>query len=340
MNLFRLARLFETKYGLKSEAASPKETFDSVKRELKDAYSNYIDPKTFVKAYNILIILDSLGEIHARQITNLMKDLNEKIFNSTPQDMLTKVNGILAIIDSLQDKGHVTIRNSIRKHWAEVQRRVPSDNELKMALSKWEQVVNKKLASILHKQAEKLKVLAKSDEAIMGGPVKPMVMEPTAEEQFRFRFTPLAVHHRLDDPEIFNKVWDNSELKPRVIDLINKSENVKTKVFTDPEIMREVLTILRSRQRQQTNEGLFNAPEEVAQQRMNVLPPDEEWSRQMQEAKKLKQEDPNQGEDPIMRDEMHRRKLEERDRQIKEDRERHVRSEGSSRMEQILKRYQ
>ena len=340
MNLFRLARLFETKYGLKSEAASPKDTFDSVKRELRDAYNNYINPKTFVKAYNILIILDSLGEIHSRQITNLMKDLNEKIFDSTPQDMLTKVNGILAIIDSLQDKNHVTIRNSIRKHWAEVQRRVPSDNELKMALSKWEQVVNKKLASILHKQAEKLKVLAKSNEAIMGGPVKPIPMEPTAEEQFRFRFTPLAVHHRLDDPEIFNKVWDNPELKPRVIDLINKSENVKTKVFTDPEIMREVLTILRSRQRQQTNEGLFNAPEEVAQQRMNVLPPEEDWSRQMQEAKRLKQEEPDQ-EDPIIRDEMHKRRLEQdRLKQIEEDRERLMGSKSGSRMEQILKRYQ
>ena len=129
-------------------------------------------------------------------------------------------------------------------------------------------------------------------------------------------------------------------MKPKVIDLINNSENKKTKVVTDPDIMREVITILRARQQRKTNEGLFNAPEEVAQQRMNVLPPEEEWSRQMQESKRLKQEDPDQGEDPIMRDEMHRRKLEERQKQIEEDRERHVRKESNSRMEQILKRYQ
>lgn len=201
------------------------------------------------------------------------------------------------------------------------------------ALSKWEQVVNKKLANILHKQAVDLKKITGSSEEIMGGPVKPLPREPTAEEQFRFRFTPLAVHHHLDDAIIFNKIWDNPELKPRVIDLINNSENKKTKVITDPYIMREVLTILRSRQRQQTNEGLFNAPEEVAQQQMNVLPPEEEWSRQMQEAKRLKQEDPDQGEDPIMRDFEHKRREEQIEESLKN-------KYSNFRLEQILKRYQ
>jgi hypothetical protein len=254
--------------------------------------------------------------------------------------MLTKVNSILAIIDDLQQEDHVKIRNSIRKHWREVQRRVPTDNELKMALAKWGKVVDKILANILRTQAEKLKVLAKSDEAIMGGPVKPMVMEPTAEEQFRFRFTPLAVHHHLDDSVVFNRLWDDKDLKPKVIRLINKSEN-NSKIETDTDVMNAALAILAARSHRQTNEGLFNAPEQVAQQRMNELPGEEEWSRQMLEAKRLKNEEFGQEDDPIMRDEMHRRRLEERDRQIKEDRERHVRKEGNiSRIEQILKRYQ
>lgn len=339
MRIVRLADLLETKYDLISEAATPREMFGDIKRELTDAYNNYINQRTVVKAYNILPLLGNAGEINSRRLVALMSDLHKNMNDKTPSTLLTEVNGILAVIDELQQDGHRKIRDSIRQHWKEVNKRVPTENEEKIALSKWEQVVNKKLANILNKQAKELKKMSGSGEAIMGGAVKPMVMEPTKEEQNRFRYTPLAVHHRLDDGHIFSKIWDNPDLKPNLINLINKSENKNAIVKTDPEIMKEVLSILKGQQGKATNESLFEAPEEEAQQRMNVLPPEEEWSRQMQEAKRQKETEHQDPSEPG-RDDLYRRQLEESRKQIEEDRERHVRSEGSSRLEKILKRYQ
>lgn len=322
-----------------SEAATPREMFGDIKRELTDAYNNYINQRTVVKAYNILPLLGNAGEINSRRLVSLMGDLHKNIMDKTPSILLTEVNGILAVIDELQQDNHKKIRDSIRQHWREVNKRVPTENEEKMALSKWEQVVNKKLANILNKQAKELKKMTGSEEAIMGGAVSPMVREPTKQEQFMFRQTPLAVHHHLDDGHIFSKIWDNPELKPRLVHLINKAKSKDAVVKTDPEIMREVLSILKGQQGRVTNEGLFDVPEEEAQQRLNVLPPEEEWSRQMQEAKRQKEMEQPDTSEPG-RDDLYRRQLEESRKQIEEDRERHVRSEGSSRLEKILKRYQ
>jgi hypothetical protein len=340
MRIVRLADLFESKYDLKSEAATPREIYSDIKRELTDAYNNYINQRTAVKAYNIVPLLGNAGEINCRRIISLMKDVHENINDKTPSTLLREVNSVLAVISELQEDNHKKVRNSIRQHWIDVNRRVPTDNEMGMALSKWEQVVNKKLASILSKEAEKLKKISRSDETIMGRPTEPMVREPTKQEQFMFRQTPLASHHHVDDGDMFFKIWDNPELKPNLIRLINKSRYRHAPLETDHKIMREVLSILKAQRSKVTNENLFNVPEEEAKRQLSVLPPEEVWNRQMQEAKRLKQEEPDP-EDLLNRDDAHRRRLEqERLKQIEEDRERLVKSEGSSRLEKILKRYQ
>jgi len=50
-------------------------------------------------------------------------------------------------------------------------------------------------------------------------------------------------------------------------------------------------------ERMATNAPLFEAPEEQAQQQLNQLPPEEEWSKQMHERKKQKQEGVDEGEE-------------------------------------------
>lgn len=96
--------------------------------------------------------------------------------------------------------------------------------------------------------------------------------------------------------------------------------------------------------RKVTNEGLFDVPEEEAQRRLTVLPAEEEWSRQMQEAKQQKSlEDPGvlsqeQLDDLVQkRDQEHEQRSQEKQKKEEEERNR---DKFGSHLSRIMEKYQ
>jgi hypothetical protein len=94
-----------------------------------------------------------------------------------------------------------------------------------------------------------------------------------------------------------------------------------------------------------TNESFFEAGEDEAQEATRQLTdPAEQWSQQMQQKKEergIEQQEEAESEQAQQRiaPQVQQRDEEAKRRQIEEDRQRHIRSEGSSRLQQIMQRY-
>lgn len=313
MKTIRLAHLFELKYGLKSEASEDKRVI-AVRQAVLDAYNHYvnIDSRSLMPAYNILPLLAEHGEKFSKQIIALMEDLVNEIDTIDLHDLFSKIQNVLAVISELQDGKKVELRNSINDMF--VVRRESDRNRREMAKSKFENVVFKKLASILEKQAKTLNILLGKSDSILGGASEPAVKEPSKQDQNFFRMTPTAVAYHLDNQDVFNQVWTNPDFKRRITYLINSAKKRSgDNWFIDPSVAEETTSIMEAFKAMQTNQPLFDAPEEVAQQQMNALPAEEAWSKQMQQAKQqkqLEQEDPD-----------------------------YIRSEGMARLQSLMEKY-
>lgn len=347
MKTVRLARYYELKYSLVSEAVSDEDKrINLVRQELVDAYNHYIniDSRQLKPAYNIVPLLAESGEKYSKQLISLMENLVRDIDTKDLYEIFDKVQAILAFITELQGAKRSEVRNSI--HDMIPIRRDTDKNRREQAKSKFENVVFKKLASLLEKQAKSLNVMLGKSAPIAGGPTEPEVKEPTKEEQNMFRRTQLAVAHHLDHGPIFGQIWGYPDLKRRLIRLINKGKNRWLEVSTDPEIAAETAAIVEEFKRRQTNESYFDSNDP---QKHNFISPElkkerEEQQRLLEEAK---QEEWEKLQEVIrLRDEgWQRRQLEEqqeqlRQQELEEDRQRHLRSDGSSRLTKIMKRYQ
>lgn len=345
MRIVRLAQLFELKYNLKSEAASDDQKINDVKQALLDAYNNYVNIDKVKPAYNILPLLDQAGEQYSKQIIALFEDLINDIDTKDLHELFGKVNSLLAVISELQNENGKKVRDSI--HSIMPLRRETDKNRREMAKSKFENVVFKKIASILQKAGSTLSRMVGSANTLMGGPSEPQVKEPSKQEMYMFRFSPTARAYHLDNPEVFAKVWSDLSFKRRIIYLINSAKVRKVDFFSDPEVMKETTTIMEDFRRKETNEGYFEASEDSARQQTQAVPAEEAWNLQMQQSKQQKafeQEEetagalePAQVEALIQkRDEEHAKRQQQ---QLDADRERLIRSDGSFRLQQILKRY-
>jgi len=341
MKTFRLARYFELKYSFVSEASEQR--VNEVRQAIIDAYNHYvnIDSRGLKPAYNIIPLLAESGEKFSKQITALMEDLVNDIDTIDLHDLFSKIQNVLAVIDELQHGKKEEVRNSI--HDMFVMRRDTDKNRREVAKSKFENVVFKKLASILAKQAKALNVLLGKSNLIMGGPTEPEVKEPTKEEQNMFRRTQLAVANHLDDGPVFGQVWSQPDLKRRLIRLINKGKNRWAEISKDPEVIRETSAIIAELKRRQTNEGYFNAPEDVAKEMVQSPFVSPELKRERLQEKNLQEEAKTEEWEKLQeavrqRDEAHQRRQEE---QRKIDEEAELASKYSStHLEQIMKRYQ
>lgn len=282
-----------------------------------------------------------------------MEDLINDIDTIDLHDLFGKVQNVLAVIDELQHGKKAAVRSSI--HDMYVKRRDTDVNRREMAKSKFENVVFKRLASILKEAAKSLNILLGKTTEIIGGPTEPEVKEPTKEEQNMFRFTQLAVLHHLDKGPIFGQVWLQPDLKRRLIRLINKSKNRWTPLHLDPEVMKETSAIVAELNRRQTNEDYFDAGEDAAKEmgRPKFMPPGTTREQGAQQA--LKKEDKLEEEKRMhgglsrneyimkMYKEQEERQKEQalKEREIEEDRERLIKSEGKMDVliERLAKRY-
>jgi hypothetical protein len=167
--------------------------------------------------------------------------------------------------------------------------------------------------------------------------------------------------HHLDNPEIFGKLWLMPDLRRRLIRVMNRGKNRYATLHTDPEIMAETKAIMDEFNRRQTNEGYFEAGEDAAkemarpkwftptpeqkrkieEERMNAPAPmsdaeflkmhqDKALQQRLEDAKKYQQQTNPLN---IQNEEEKARK----EREIEEDRERLIRSEGE--MDVLIERF-
>lgn len=287
MRIVRLAQLLENKYNLRVMAGTKEDEqkIRDVRQEILDAFNNYFNPKTVKPAYNIVPLLAEQGEKYSRQLMALMEDLVNDVDTLDLYNLFSGIQNILAVISNLQEGERRVLRNSIDDAFP--LQRETDRNRRTMAKSKFENVVFKKVASLLKKLAEKLSRMLGKSLPMIGGPTEPEVKEPTKQEQFMFRQCPLAVAHHLDDPEVFAKVWGTPDLKRRLIRVMNRGKNRWAELHLDPEIMAETTAIMESLKRRQTNETYFEAGEdaakEMARPKWVTLTPEQRQQREEQQ---------------------------------------------------------
>ncbi len=345
-----MAQLYELKLSLQSQAAA-KDVMNDIKRDLIDAYKNYASARTARPAYNIMPLLAQKGEPNSKEIIARLKDIVDNLDTLSVSQMFNKVNGILAIISKLsEDENHKEIRNAIFRAWFPTleQKEVgqADKNQADMALSKFEQTVFKKFARHLEVQAKKLKGLGQIATPIAGGPSEPLPKALSKETYLMFMKTPEAAQYGLDDMDVMTKMLefpDTRYLVDRLINAIKRGHRPRV----GGEVLRATDEQKELKRKMQSNLGLLEASEEEFGRavKTEVLSPQEEWSKKMQQAKQHKsleqqEEEAAQKERLEMEPLIQKRDEEAKKREIEKDRERHIRSEGSLFPEGLLKRYQ
>ncbi len=357
MRIDRLAQLLEHKYNLGVVTAGTKEDeqkINDVRQEVLDAFNNYFNPKTVKPAYNIIPLLAEQGEKYSRQITALMEDLVNDVDSLDLYNLFQGIQNILAVVSNLQEGERKALRDSIDNAFP--LQRETDRNRRTMAKSKFENVVFKKLASILEKLSKRLNIMLGKSMSMVGGPTEPEVKEPTKQEQFMFRTCPLAVKHGLDNPETFAKIWLMPELRRKLIRVMNRGKNRWASLHTDPEIVAEVEAIMAEYKRNQTNEGYFEAGEDAAKEMARP-----KWVTVTPEMKKEREEQQRTAPTPLTDAEFVKKHQEmalqqrlqdakkyqeqtnplkiqeQKQKEIEEDRERHIRSEGK--MDVLIARF-
>jgi hypothetical protein len=194
--------------------------------------------------------------------------------------------------------------------------------------------------------------------SILGGAVDPKRKELSRQTLWFFiHGNYAAIKYGLDDEYVFNKLYDDLEVREKLTTLINAVS--RGKIPKDgPEVMaaaKEIKKIYDSRLI--NNTGFFEANEDEAKKQLDtdVLTPEEAFPVDMQKGKLEKKreieennpssETPEEAEfrlqkEILLRDQEHDERINKnKENMIEEDRDRHVRSEGSLLMRNFIKRY-
>lgn len=325
MRLVRLANLLALKYNFKSEAAL---TFTpEMKRELKQAFNNYVNADSPSITEPILQMLADSGEPVSSSIVSNMQDLIANLDHHY-QDKLTSI--MQNVVDAITPETKAEVLRFIdnnTKSATEAQR-----NHRKRLKSKFD-TVTRPLVSILSKMLGKQKLLPQKR------------MELSKEKLLMFSRTPAAKKYGFDSLDVLGKLLQYEDTRNKLTSLINAVDRGHLPI-DGPEIAAEAAEIIRLFKEKQNNESYFEAGEGEAQQalRSENLTPQEQWSQQMQESKQEKglertEEETARQEQLRMEPLIKQRDEEYKQKQIEEDRDRHVRSEASLLRKQLLKRY-
>ncbi len=125
MNILKLAKFYEAKYNIKVEAASIQDVINDVKKELVNAYTLYVDPKTAKEP--ALAIFAKMGEGNAGKIIAYMTAMVAKIdmLAAKPSLLFRAINKVLestAALDRAMKEGEApverlpkeSVRNQLR----------------------------------------------------------------------------------------------------------------------------------------------------------------------------------------------------------------------------------
>lgn len=266
MRILRLAQLFEAKYQLKAQAALDEKTvLAEVRRELvQDAFTNYVSSHSKDPA---LQIVAGMGYGPVVNLVHAYQKLVAKIDQKTPKKLIDELNELLGLMyDINRDKftevfnfinDNVMIRNQAAKNERE---------RLKQKFSK----KMERLFSLTQKAAIKLQALV-PDVAVHGGSVTPQRRPLTRDELRDFvMMAPPFQSYGLDSMDVMAKILEDHELKELVTTLINSVKRGHTPL--DGSAVQQIAQKIKAtlEQNQQTNEQVFNAPEEKFQEVVNA----------------------------------------------------------------------
>jgi enoyl reductase-like protein len=260
MKIHRLAPVFELKYGLKSLAASTKETLNQVKKDLVNAYTLYVSQRS---KEPVLQILANIKEPFSKKLVSSMEEMVANIDNLSASDLFQQVNDMLSHIHLMKEDKGSKVRNFI--HDSVRVTKESEKNYREHIKSKFEVIVSR-LSSILAKQAKALQTLSGlGNTPLSGGAVEPQRKELSKDKILMFMRTPAAQSYGLDSLEIMARVLSYPDLKEKITTIINAVDRGHTPI-DGPEVKAAAAEIMKVfNERQQTNlPALEQAPEKPA----------------------------------------------------------------------------
>jgi hypothetical protein len=219
MKITTLARRFELKYSLKSEATTRRDLANEAKRELINAYDLYVNPETAKEP--ILQQLSNSGEPTSKIIIEGMETIVAGIKKkqlSAPA-LFHLVNNLLGIIHKAKTDPAKTVRNFIHDNT-----RVTKESEKNYRehlKSKFELIAFKRLSSILDGVRIKLQTATKLEGPAEGAPVDQQRKELSKDKLLMFMNTPGAQTYHLDNMDVMYQILSDPEMKNKLTTLIN-----------------------------------------------------------------------------------------------------------------------
>lgn len=349
MRIFRLAELLNDKYQLDALAATGFDIPDieEARKALKKFREVWLDgPK--VRDQSILVWADpgNKGEQFddIRELISIVRDLSINP-SLSPLELYAQVIKAQNISKKLRDHSIEQIQNAmitsfrgLRK--SDIDRIKHAASKIRTFLSTMDSVYDMARAHISHfvpvEERKKLR------QTLEGGYEKQTPKDLADRELIGFTMHPEASKYGLDDKEFLSYLINDRKLRPLVEYLIRAVKRGHTPKAA-PLVLSAHDTFQDLQRKLLTNVGLFEDEESEAL-RQQIISPEEDWAVQMQAAKKQKalerqEEAEAEAEKARLAPIIQKRDEEAKQRQIEQDRERLIKSEGYSRLDEILKRY-
>jgi hypothetical protein len=257
MKLERLARVFEVKYGLISEAASPGEVLARVKSDIVNNYRQWVDGK-----YRALKILAEAGEPYAKGLADAYNDLVQGIDSYTPVQLFNRMNKVLGLINAMKSDPKKEYRHSIHEIVG-ISKTV--DQNYREQLKSGFETNLKNISYGLEKLAKTLRVLIDKETPLAGGAVEPQRKELSKDKILMFMRTPAAQTYGLDNIDVMTNLLQYPQLREKITTLINAIDRGHAPA-DGPEVMSETRAIKKWLDAQQATNlpALEQAPEKSA----------------------------------------------------------------------------
>jgi hypothetical protein len=218
MRLVRLGRIFELKYGMRSEAAIPlseDRIVMEVKRDVLDAYRNYFSRSAKDSMFQFAA---DTGEPMSVELTYKMDKLVKDIDKMTPDKLIKILNDLIGIMYKMKTDPTKSVRQAIAD--ALPAGTVSQRNARDRALVKFERSLYNAFPA-LQKAAVKLQVLV-PDEAVHGGEIERQRGEITKQQLIDFVLSSSPFKsYGLTSLDIVEQFLSDSELKHKLTTLIN-----------------------------------------------------------------------------------------------------------------------
>ena len=251
MKIVRLARFFELKYNLKSEAASLQEIIDDVKKNIINAYALYVSGETSKEP--VLKILANAGEPFSKSLIITMEDMVNNIDNLSQVQLFNRINKVLGNIKEVKTDPDKSVRNFIN---SAIRISKESDKNYREHLKSKFEMVLYRVSSILEKQAKILQKFLPKETPLSGASVSPERKELSKDKLLMFMHTPAAQSYGLDSLDTLSLVLNDYDLRQKLTTLINAIDRGHVPI-NGPDIMQATKEISDAVKMKKDNSKLF-----------------------------------------------------------------------------------